>query len=209
MQLRPDVYAYDLTWEYDEPLGVQVVETDEATVLFGSGTEETAVEVRIIAADHGVDVVVVEHGDYDHYEGVPTLQESFPDITVAVPAGDAYLLEDEGIDVDRPLEAGQRYWGIETISTPGHSPDNMSYRYRDVLVAGDTVIGSDSIFAASDDWSGDLAVIQPRFSVDDEKMRASVPILLDYDFNAVFVSHGSNVETGGYEAVETLVEDLA
>lgn len=209
MQLHTDVYAYELTWEHDEPLGVQIVETDEATILFGSGTEETVAEVHGIVADHDVDVIIVEHGDYDHYDGVPALRESFPDVTVAIPAGDAYILEDEDIDIDRQLEAGRRYWGIQTISTPGHSPDNMSYQYEDVLIAGDTVIGADSIFAAADDWSGELAVIQPQFSVDDEKMRKSVPILLDYNFDTVLVSHGSNLETGGHDAVETLVEDLS
>ncbi|GAA0236004.1 hypothetical protein [Haladaptatus pallidirubidus] len=85
----------------------------------------------------------------------------------------------------------------------------MSYRYEDVLVTGDTVMGADSIFAASDGWSGDLADIQPRFSGDDEKIRATIPILFDYDFDAVLVSHGSNVETGGSEVIETLVEDLS
>lgn len=208
MELRRGVYTYDLEWEYDEPLGVQVIETDEAAVLFGGGTDETVEQLCGIVADHAVDVVVVEHGDYDHYEGVPALVESFPDLAVAVPAGDASVLDDEGIDVDHRLKAGERYWGIETIPAPGHSPDNMAYLHGEVLVAGDTVVGSDSIFAAEDEWHGELAVIQPRFSVDDGRMRGSVPVLLDYEFDTVLVSHGSNVETDGYRAVETVVADL-
>lgn len=208
MQIRPDIHAYDIEWGYDEPLGVQVIETDAATVLFGAGTEATAQAVTDIATDHGIDVVVVEHGDGDHFGGVPALREAISDLEVAVPAGDAQFLEEAGIDVDRPLDAGETYWGIETIPAPGHTPDNTAYLYEDVLVAGDTVVGAESIFAAAGDWSGAFAPCTPDYNADDAQTRESIGTLAEYDFEAVLVSHGENVTADGRAEIDRLLADL-
>ena len=213
MQVRDDVSTYDLAWQfetYDEPLSVVVVEAAEATVLFGSGDEDTADELIDIAESHGVDVVVAEHGDGDHYAGVPALREALPGVEAAIPAGDAPKVREEaGIEFDVLLEGGASYWGIETISAPGHTPDNLAYRYGDVLIAGDTVGGSDSPFTDDGPWSGPLAPMDPRFDHDTAMARESISALRSVDFEAVLVAHGSNVLEGGPEAVETLVADLA
>jgi glyoxylase-like metal-dependent hydrolase (beta-lactamase superfamily II) len=203
------VHTYDVEWNYDEPLTVQVVETDETAVLFGAGTEETADKIEEIARGHDVKVVLVEHGDVDHYEGVPALREAVPDIEVAIPAQDATILEGEGINIDHRLEADRTYWGIETIAAPGHTPGNMAYLYGDVLLAGDTVVGAESIFAADENWTGPFATCTPDYNDDDEATRKNVRTLLDYEFDAVLVSHGENVTNGGKEAIKTLVDDLS
>lgn len=207
MQLRTGVHTFDLEWDYDEPLSVHILDTTDSTVLFGAGDESTADDLVDIAREHGVDAVVVEHGDVDHYGGVPALRDAL-DVPVAVPAGDATFLEDAGIDPDVRLDAGETYRGIETIPAPGHTPDNMAYLYGDVLVAGDTVAGADSMFAAAGDWSGPLAPMTPEYSADDEQARGSIRRLLDYEFDLVLVTHGSNVREDGRRAVETLVADL-
>ncbi|MEF8778646.1 MAG: MBL fold metallo-hydrolase [Natronomonas sp.] len=208
MKVSPGVFSYEVEWQYDEPLWVQVIETDQTTVLFGAGDESAADAVCDIATNHGVDALIVEHGDTDHYGGVPTLREAIEDLEVATPAGDVSFLEEAGIEVDRPLEAGERYWGVRTISTPGHTPDNMSYLYEDTLVAGDTVTGADSLFAAAGEWSGPLAVITADYNADDEQARNSVSELAEYEFETVLVSHGTNVTEDGSEKIETLVADL-
>ena len=208
MGIRENVYSFDLEWGYDEPLSVHVIDTGEATVLFGGGAEETAAELVDIASEHGVDVVLVEHGDGDHFDGVPALREELPEIEIAAPAGDVPFLEEADIDVEHPLDAGETYWGVETISAPGHTTDNMAYRYQDVLVAGDTVVGATSIFAASGDWNGAFAVITADYNADDADARSSVETLLEYDFDTVLVSHGENVMEDGADEIETLVDDL-
>ncbi|MFB6211917.1 MAG: MBL fold metallo-hydrolase [Halobacteriales archaeon] len=210
MEVKPGVYTYDLEWEYDEytePLSVTIIETDAGTVLFGGGDTYTADELVGIAEDHAVDAVVIEHGDVDHYDGIPALQAAI-DPEVAAPAGDIHKLNAAGIDVDVELQAGESYRGVMPIATPGHTPDNMAYLYESVLVAGDTVVGSDSVFAADGPWSGPLAIITAGFSYDDTQTRASVRSLLEFEFDTVLVAHGSNVLTDGYEAVETVVNDL-
>ncbi|MFW6045411.1 MAG: MBL fold metallo-hydrolase [Natronomonas sp.] len=208
MEINPKVHAYEVDWEYDEPIGIQVIETDEATVLFGAGTADAADEIADIATDHHVDVVIVEHGDVDHYGGVPVLRGAIDDLEVAVPAGDVSFLEDAGIKADTLLDAGETYGGIETIAAPGHTPDNMAYLYEDILVAGDTVVGSESPFAADGDWSGPLAVITSDFNHDDDLTRQSVSNLAEYDFDVVLMSHGENLTEGGRDALATLLEDL-
>ena len=209
MQVRPGVDTYDLAWTYDEPLSVHVVETDEGSVLFGGGDASAADAVVEVAREHDVDAVVVEHGDGDHYGGVPALREAIgPDLEGAGPAGDARFLEDAGIAPDRPLEDGDRFYGVLAISVPGHTPDNMAYLVDDVLIAGDTVAGADSTFAAAGDWSGPLAALTSDFNADDAAARENVTRLREYDFDVVLVTHGSNVTEDGREAVETLLDDL-
>lgn len=208
MQVSPGVVTYDLAWNRGEPLAVHVLETDDGTVLFGAGDDHTADELVHIAGKHGVDAVVVEHGDVDHYEGVPALREALGDVEVAVPAGDATYLEDAGIAADRLLDDDDRFYGVLAIAAPGHTPGNMAYLYGGVLVAGDTVAGADSQYAADGDWSGPLAPMTPDYNADDATARESVGRLPEYDFEVVLVTHGTNVTERGQRAVETLVADL-
>ncbi len=207
MQVRPDIYTYDLDWQFDEPLSVHVVETDAGAVLFGGGDESCAEGVADVARDHDVRYVVVEHGDGDHYGGVPRLRTAV-DPQVAAPEGDAPALREAGIEPDRLLAAGDRYRGALAVGAPGHTPGNLAYLHDGVLVAGDTVAGVDSTFAGVGDWSGPLAVLGQDYNADDVQARESVRRLLDHDFETVLVSHGENVVEGGREAVATLVEDL-
>lgn len=210
MEVTDAVSAHDVQWSWGEvvePLTVHTVATDDATILFGAGDESTADDVVSIATEHGVDVVVAEHGDVDHYEGIPFLQDAL-DVTVAIPAGDADVLEDAGIDYDVGLEGDETYWGVETVSVPGHTPDNMAYLYGDMLIAGDTVAGSDSAFAMDGAWSGPLAPLSEQLNHDTEQMLESVSTLREYDTASVLTAHGQSALEGGNEAVETLVADI-
>lgn len=214
MEVRPDVYAYELPWpkctEYAgerEPIWVHVVETPAATVLFGTGDETTIDELLPIAKRHGIEEVVVEHGDPDHWEGVPFLRREM-DVQISIPARDAERMVEAGIEPDRRLEAGRTYWGIETISAPGHTPGNMAYRYGDVLVAGDTVLGVDSVYTLDYDYRGRFGVITPDWNADDDRMRQSVRDLLECDFECVLVTHGTSVHQDGHAEWEALVADL-
>jgi len=207
MEIRDAVTTYDVDWQYDEPMSVHVVDVTETTVLIGGGATASDDEIVEIATEHGVEVVIGEHGDPDHMNAIPAIRETM-DVTVAVPSGDAHSFEAAGIEPDRLLHGGATYWGIRTISAPGHTPDNMAFLVGDVLIAGDTVVGIDSIHTADEDWSGPLAVTPPSYNPDDEQMRASVERLAHYDFEVVLCSHGEHVLDDGHAAVETLVDDL-
>lgn len=210
MQVRTNVYAYDIPWSWgdiEEPISVHVVDTDEATVLLGTGDDSTTEAVLDIAHDHDIDVAIAEHGDIDHFGGIPALQDAL-DVTVAVPAGDTQFLTDHDITYDITLGPADSYWGIDTISTPGHTPDNFAYLYDDVLLAGDTVAGSDSAFVMDGDWTGDLAPLADDLNHDTDQMLDSISTLLDHQYATVLTAHGNNAMQAGYEEVQTLVSTL-
>lgn len=209
MRVREDVQTFGVPWpEYDEILSVTVVETPSATVLFGGGIEETADRLVEIATSCDVDVVVIEHGDFDHYDAIPDLRSSL-DLEVAVPRLDAPDVRNAGIRPDIFLSDGRTYWDtIQAIRVPGHTAGNMAFLHRDVLIAGDTVCGSDSVFAANDDWPGKLGIIVPQYNLDDELARRNVCGLLCYPFRSVLVAHGSDVLDDGMSAVESLAAFL-
>lgn len=210
MQVRSDVSTHAIDWSYGpyvEPISVHVVDGDGATVLVGGGDDSIAEELCALGREHDIDVVLIEHAHIDHYGGVPALRAEL-DVTVAIPAGDAQALRSKGIDPDVTLSDGEVRWGIEAIATPGHTSGNMAFRYDDCVLAGDTVAGSDSVFAAADDWQGPLGVIEPRFNADDAQTRKSVRRLTDYDFQSVLVSHGSHVLDDAIDAVQRLWDDL-
>lgn len=206
----PQVESIEIDWEYEdyrEPLSIHIVDAADARVLVGGGDPTIAESVAAVARERWIDAVLAEHGHIDHYGAIPTLQSKL-DPEVAVPARDAPVLREAGIVPDRLLEPGDSYHGIEAVAAPGHTPGNMAYRYEDVLFAGDTVVGADSEFAASGPWSGQLAMIEPRFNDDDRQARESVTRLLEVTFETVRVSHGSHVLEDGMAAVERLVSDL-
>jgi len=208
MQIRPTVKTFDISWNYEEPLSVHVVETGEDIILFGTGTADAGPDVADVATDHDVNAVVVEHGDPDHFAGVPAVREALESVEVAAPAADLSFLEEADIDADVGLEVGDMYHGIEVIAAPGHTPDNMAYRSGDVLIAGDTVVGSDSRFTSAT-WSGPLGVIDAEYNADDGQARESAANLRDVEVDVVLVTHGSHVVEDGRVVLETLAADLA
>lgn len=208
MQLRDGVETFQLRWpEADEPLSVHLLETDEATLLFGTGTESTADQLVALLKGRSVAVAVVEHGDPDHYGGAAALREQLG-VEVAAPAGDEELLREADVPVDHWLDPSTDYWGVETRTFPGHTPGNMAFRYGDVVVAGDTVVGRDSAFAGADTGTGPLAVIDEAYSADPELARESVRAFARLEADVLLVTHGSNVTENATLALTTLGKEL-
>lgn len=208
MRVRDDLYTVSVDWQYGD-LAVHVLDTGDHAILFGSGDgDDSAEQVVGIARDHDVDVVVVEHGHRDHYGGVPTLRDAVDGIRVAVPEGDSSTLVENDSGADLELEADETYFGVRTIPTPGHTPGNMAYLYDDVLIAGDTVVGSDSRFAAEGEWPGEFAVAAPRWNADDARARESVGTLRNFQFETVLVTHGANALEDGRGEIDLLVDAL-
>lgn len=189
-----------------EQLWVHVLASDRV-IQCGGGDQHTTDAVGVVTEGNEVDVVIVEHADPDHYGGVPTLRETY-NVEVAAPVGDAADLDDLGIEVDHRLRDGELFHGVRPIHTPGHTAGNMAFLYKDVLVAGDTVIGSDFDRAGNHDWTGPLGMLQASSHEDPMAARNSVSTLLKYEFEYVLTTHGSNVLENAREAVMTLVSDL-
>lgn len=193
----------------NEPVSVHVLAAEE-TVLFGTGFASGAERlVADLEGLGGIDTVVVEHGDPDHYDALPALVEAF-DPTVAIPAADASALADVGVEPDRELVDGDVVGGARCIHVPGHTPGNSSFLHpaTGTLFAGDTVVHRNSFAAAPGDWSGALAPIKPELNDDDAAARGNVAVLLAHDFESAYLTHGLNVYEDARAEVERLVGDL-
>lgn len=207
MKLREHVHSLDLEWNYDEPLGVHVLELPAATLLFGAGTAKTAHDLVERVRDRNLDAVVVEHAHPDHYGGARVLRDTLS-VEIAAPKKDVPRLDEAGVPVDHPLRPGDSYMGVTPIGISGHTRGSMSFHWQDLVVAGDSVVGSDTVFAGEGTWSGKLAVIADEYNEDTEQLKANLPSLLDYSFETLLVSHGSNVLHDGRQALVRLLEDL-
>lgn len=193
----------------DEPITVGLVEGPE-TVLIGTGYGASAADLlAFLEPFDDLDVIVVEHGDADHYDGVPPLLERY-DAEVAIPRQDAHHLADVGVSADVELGHDEVRWGLRTVHLPGHTPGNMAYLHEDsgVLFAGDTFVGTDSYLVAEGDWSGALAIPADVTNDDPEATRTSIATLADYDFEVIVNTHGSHVLEDAHAELETLLDDL-
>jgi glyoxylase-like metal-dependent hydrolase (beta-lactamase superfamily II) len=88
----------------------------------------------IAAADSRIEGVVLTHRHPDHAEGAPALASR------------------AGVEVVLPSD-GERVGPLETVATPGHSPDHVSLLFGRVLFAGDMVLGMGSVFVGGGDGS--------------------------------------------------------
>lgn len=201
--------TFTLRWPgQPEPLAVHVVEA-EVTLLFGTGAAATADELLSLAADADVEIAVVEHGDPDHYGGAPRLREELG-IDIAAPAGDRPRLAEAGVAVDHWLHDGETYWGVRGREYPGHTPGNMAFRYRDAVIAGDTVVGRDSVFAGVNTGAGPLALIDATYSADPAAARESARLFAHEHASVrqVLLTHGSSIHERGALALKTLKTEL-
>lgn len=208
---RPDIPAY-LTASPAEPIACHVVDGEE-TVLFGTGYGFSTPDLlEHLDEFGGVDVVVVEHGDSDHFGAVPGVMERYDDVTLAVASGDegALLRVYEDITPDVLLRDGDVRWGFHAIRVPGHTYGNFAFHdpNRDLLVAGDTVVASDSDIAAKGAWSGALAPPADRFNANTEKARENLVRLAPYEFDGALLTHGDDVLSDADYEFERLLGDL-
>lgn len=205
---RPPAYSKVTAGEtIDEPIGVHVLEGD-TVILFGTGYADSADELLAwLDGFGGVDVVVVEHGDPDHYGAVAEVLGAY-ESTVAIPADDAGALTNVDVEPDVELRDGDHRWGLDCVHVPGHTPGNMSFLAGERLIAGDTVVHAKSAIAAPGEWGGALAPIRPGFNADDEAARRNIRRLAEHTFETAYLTHGPDVLTGARREVDRLIDDL-
>ena len=78
--------------------------------------------------------IVTTHGHPDHADGVPALARR------------------AGVEAVQP-RGGDRVGPFDAIATPGHSPDHVALLAGRMLFAGDTVLGTGSVFIPPGDGS--------------------------------------------------------
>lgn len=125
----------------------------EVCLVIDPGSEVTELEsvLRGVAATQ---IVLLTHGHFDHVLGVQTLQEK--GLPVYMASADAPYLQRNNFYM-KALSVGHSsppfefqdvsttlpdIPGLSARSTPGHSPGSYAYRFRDLLVTGDTILST-------------------------------------------------------------------
>jgi len=194
--------VYDLTWAEMNGLRfrVHVFDWDRPT-LIDTAYEDHADSLIEAIEELGIvpERLVVTHGDPDHTGAYDAVVEEY-DLEAWVPRGTDLSAANEP---DVRYEDGDSVGPFEAAHVPGHSHDSHALvaPERDLLVAGDALIGAD--------WRGlppgYLLIPSERLSEDINEAERGLERLLEYDFEVALVSHGSSVTEGAREKLERYV----
>ena len=146
-----------------------------------------------------VDLCLITHSHRDHVGGLKALKERREPFLVAAHDAEADDVEKAtGVEVDLRLIDGQTIGGFTVVYLPGHTLGSVAFLGGDTLIAGDTLNGG---------LTG-LKGPNPMFSKDREAAKVSIRYLANFEFDRVFVGHGSGIEKGGKEALTKLIAEI-
>lgn len=128
----------------DEQAGVcAVIDPGEEGHRIAAAVEESGCSLKYI---------LLTHGHYDHFTGIPELLEHYPDTPVYIHPNDAVEKNTNpwALKFPRMDEKHQRWYGegdrlelgsliIQVLETPGHSSGSVCLLVENVIFAGDTL----------------------------------------------------------------------
>lgn len=184
--------VYDIQLEYVRAFVLEGT-PDDGVTLIDTGFERTADElVSAVDREFGdVDRLILTHEGGDHYGGLDRVMEAFdPELYVATDESDlrdAIEHEPDVLYEDGDVLDGE----IEVIQIPGHTPAPSALLLRDqnALISGDVLDGADRRGLPA----GYLLPPPETFNHDHAAAERNLDRLLEYEFDAVFVFHGSHV----------------
>lgn len=193
--------VYDIQVEYVRVFVLTDTPTDQVT-LVDTGFDRTAGDlVDALESEYGdVDRLIITHAGGDHYGGVSAVMERF-DPTLCVAADEQDVLDAIDYEPDVLFEDGDVLDGdIEVIQLPGHSPcpSALLLRGSNALISGDVLDGADRRGLPA----GYLLPPPETFNHDHAAAERNLSRLLEYDFEQVFVFHGSHVTEDAKEKLD-------
>jgi len=165
-----------------------------------SAIEKIGAELESIGKSwRDVEAVLITHKHGDHIRNLPRVK-GLTGAEVMSHKGDAGDIQQSTKVEVEGLEHGDRLpycGGIEVIHVPGHSEGNCCYYFptKRVMIAGDTVFG---------DEEGNLEAPPERYCLDVEQASREIRRLMDYDFEALLITHGKNTMENAKEKVKEL-----
>ncbi len=199
------VHAIDLSEPGRLSLECYILNCDEGVVLIDTGMTDSAIDLigaELDSIDKGwedIEKVLITHKHGDHINNLVKVKE-LTGVEVLSHRGDAGDIKDStGVEV-KGLEHGDVLpycGGIEVVHVPGHSKGNCCYYLpkKKAMIAGDTVFG---------DEEGNLEAPPERYCLDVEQAAREIKRLMDYDFEALLITHGKNTLEGAKYKVEGL-----
>lgn len=199
-ELLPDVYDVTLQDDGSARYRAFLVDADVPT-LVDTGLPNTTDELFAALEDLGIDPerVVITHGDGDHVGGLEAVTERY--------AVETFVPEGTDVDdalVDERFSDGDAIGPFEAVHVPGHTPHHHALvdESSDLAVLGDAVFGSDARGLPE----GYFVLPTAYYSADLARADESLERLLDYEFEAGLVYHGSSVLSGARDTLEAFVE---
>ncbi|WP_160134971.1 MBL fold metallo-hydrolase [Halococcus salsus] len=198
-EIHPDVHDITVR-EGNGRFRVFLVDGDTPT-LFDCGLADTVDALAAGIEEVGIDPerLVVTHGDGDHVGGFDEVVERYG-VETFVPAETDLDTEH---DPDHRYGDGDRIGSFEAVHVPGHTEDNhvLVDESRDVAVMGDAVFGSDVRGLPAGYFVLPTAFYSTDLNAADENLER----LLDYEFDAGLVYHGSSVTDEAAEKLDAFV----
>ncbi len=205
--------------------GVHVIEsfancallTEDRLILIDTTEDAQAMDVLAYLKKTGfkpIDItsILISHVHPDHVGGLAALKDA-SDAEVAAhqieaefiskrqpyPGGGA--LPHATVEVDVPLEDGDRYQELTVIHTPGHTPGNIALldEAHDLLIAGDSMQILDD---------GHIAPMDDDFNIDPAQHRDSMKKVAGFAFEALIVGHGTAMASGASDRLKEAVAKL-
>lgn len=173
----------------------------ESGTLVDAGLPDTTDALLSEIAETGVAVerVVVTHADRDHVGGLDAVADAH-DAEVYLPVG---ADPDVATAVDHYYGEGDEIDGFEAVHVPGHRGHQhvLISTERDLAVLADAVSGSDQRGLPAGYFH-----LPPGVYTDDmDAAEASLTKLLDFEFDAGLVYHGSSVLEGASATLDEYV----
>jgi glyoxylase-like metal-dependent hydrolase (beta-lactamase superfamily II) len=205
VEVLKGVHAIDLTEGGGLGLEAWLINAPEGLVLIDTGMRESAIdrigaELESMGKAWGdIDKVLITHKHGDHVRNLSKVVELSGAEVLSHEEEAPLIKEATGVDV-RGMKHGEvldYLGGIEVIHVPGHSEGNASYYLpaRKAIIAGDTIFGDDE---------GTLETPPERYCLDVRQAEREVGRLLNYDFDALLITHGKDTLKGAKDKVKDL-----
>ncbi len=171
----------------------------------GSGTTEEFETGLSALGSSWSDVanVILTHSHGDHVGGLQAVTQLAPSAAAFAGAGDLDAIAATGFDADRltGLNDGDEVFGLEVISTPGHTPGHIAV----FDAASGLLVAGDAINTSGDEVTGP----NPDFTPDMVTANASVARLLQgRTITTALAGHGQPVEGTAGESLAQLVAEI-
>ena len=158
------------------------------------------VEPPAAALDHmrekGVGTIAITNRN--HVRAANRVREACNARTL-IHAADAEYARSQGAEIDGNLSVGNRVGPFVIVGVPGKSAGEVALHWpeRRVLVVGDAVIGNPP---------GQCSLLREKVLDDPPKLRQSIKVLLDLDFDTLLVGDGEPILKGAKDRLRELTE---
>jgi len=184
--------VYEIPVDYVRVFVLEDIPNNSIT-LIDTGFERTSDElVKTLVSEFGeIDYVILTHDGGDHYGGLDEVVDKFnPELIAAT--NEETLLEKINHPIDHYITHGDILFdSIEVIQIEGHSPcpSALLLKNKGEVISSDILDGADRRGLPE----GYLLPPPEIFNWDHAAAESGLDRLLQYDFETVYVFHGSHV----------------